>query len=243
MKLGCCATLRLHSDLGSHRFRHGRYVRQTIGQRAKIEPRAADKNDRVLANFDKDVARRPSPSSDGKIDRAVDRAEQAVRRKLFLIGRRPCGQYPQVLVDLHRVGVDDRRAESLCERERRRRLAARRRACDEERPSHLFRPISRRRHVVRPRRHARRRSVEGAAKRSNTRSGRASPQRRRAPALARRRRRRRSYLHWGLEVEARRARGVAIGRIHRRHRPAACPSPKASARRGHGLNADRPGMR
>src|SRR5271156_4684929 len=61
-----------------------------------------------------------------------------MRREPLLVRRRPRGQDSEVPVDLHRVGVDDRRAEPLRERYRRRRLAARRRACDEERPPHVF---------------------------------------------------------------------------------------------------------
>ena len=61
VKLGCGATLRLASDLGSHRFRHGRYVRQAIGQRAEIEPGAADENNRSFADLGENLAAPPAP--------------------------------------------------------------------------------------------------------------------------------------------------------------------------------------
>ena len=78
------------------------------------------------------------PPSGRKIHRAVDRAEQAMGREPLLVRRRPRGQDSQVPVDLHRVGVDDRRPKRSAQRERRRRLAARRWACDEERPPQVF---------------------------------------------------------------------------------------------------------
>src|SRR6202161_2379667 len=68
------------------------------------------------------------------MERALDHADNAMPRELLFVWRRPRGQDSEISVDLHRIGVDDRRAEPCRERQRRRRLAARRRACDEERP-------------------------------------------------------------------------------------------------------------
>ena len=51
----------------------GGHVGEAFGQRAQIEARAADEDDRPLADLGQDLARRPRPSSDRKIDRAVDR--------------------------------------------------------------------------------------------------------------------------------------------------------------------------
>jgi len=50
-----------------------------------------------------------------------------VRRARFLLRRRPRGDDAQVAIDLHRVGIDDAAADPLRQRERKRRLAARRR--------------------------------------------------------------------------------------------------------------------
>src|ERR1700722_18484885 len=61
-----------------------------------------------------------------------------MRRETLLVQGRPSGQDSEIPVDLHRVGVDDRRAEPLGEHKRRRRLAARRRACDEKRPPQVL---------------------------------------------------------------------------------------------------------
>jgi len=142
VKLGCGAPLRPASDGGAHCFGHGRDVRQAFGERAKIEPCAASENDWPLADLGENLSRRARPSAGRKIDRAVDCAEQPVRRELLLVRRRPGGQDLEVQVDLHRISVDDRCAEPLREGERRHRLAARRRACDEERAFHPFARLS-----------------------------------------------------------------------------------------------------
>ena len=142
MELRRRAPLRIAPHVGAQSFGHGGHFRQAFGQRAKIEARAADKNDRPLPRFGENVARRPRPSADRIIDRAVDFAEQAMRRLALLVRRRPRGQNPQVRVDLHRIRIDDRSAETFGELERRRRLAARCRACDEERAPHPFPPPS-----------------------------------------------------------------------------------------------------
>ena len=92
VKLRRGATLRLGSDLSPHGFGHGRDVRQALGQRAEIKPRAADENHRPFADLRQNLARGPRPSAGGKIDRAVDRAEQAMRREPLLVRRRPRGQ-------------------------------------------------------------------------------------------------------------------------------------------------------
>ena len=136
------APLRLAAHVGAHRFGHGGHVGQAFGQRAKIEARAANEDDRPFADLAENLARRPRPSPDRKIDRAVDDAEQAMRQKPLLFKGRPRRQDPQVRVDLHRIRVDDRRAESFRELERRGRLAACRRARDEERASHSSRLAS-----------------------------------------------------------------------------------------------------
>ena len=108
-----------------------------LGERAEIETGAADEDQRRAAlRFGEDLARALKPAADRKILRAVDLAEQEVSRAPLLFDGRPRRQDSKVAVDLHRVGVDDRRAEWLGESERDRRLAARRRAGDEQRAFH-----------------------------------------------------------------------------------------------------------
>ena len=111
VKLGCGAALRLASNLSPHGFGHGRDVRQPLRQRAEIKPGAADENSGPFADVRQNLARAKRPPAGRKIDRAVDHAEQAMRREPLLVRRRPRGQDSQVPVDLHRIGVDDRRAE------------------------------------------------------------------------------------------------------------------------------------
>ena len=134
VQVGGRASLRLSPDLCPHGFRHRRDVREALDQRAKIKPGAAHENDRPCAALRQNLGCGERPFAGRKIHRAVDRAEKAVRRAPLFLRRRPGGQGSEIPVDLHRIGVDDRRAEALRERQRRRRLAARRRACDEERP-------------------------------------------------------------------------------------------------------------
>ena len=92
VKLGRGAALRLASNLSPHGFGHGRDVRQALGQRAEIKPGAADENNRPFADVRQNLARGKRPPAGGKIDRAVDRAEQAMRREPLLVRRRPRGQ-------------------------------------------------------------------------------------------------------------------------------------------------------
>jgi phosphoserine phosphatase len=138
MKLRRRATLRLASNLCPHGFGHRRNVRQALGQGPEIKPRPADENNRLFADVRQSLARGKHPAAGRKIDGSVDRAEQAMRREPLLVRRRPGGQESEIPIDLHRIGVDDRRPEALCERKRRRRLAARRWACDEKRPSQVL---------------------------------------------------------------------------------------------------------
>ena len=66
----------------------------------------------------------PAPAADGKVLPRVDMAVEPVRRS-FLLGRcRPGGDDAQVAIHLHGIGIDDRAAVLLRERERQRRLAA-----------------------------------------------------------------------------------------------------------------------
>jgi len=133
------ARRRLPLGLGAHRrahgFGHARNVGQALGQGAEIEAGAADEDQR-RARAGEDFARPRQPAADGEILGRVDFTEQQVRRAPRLGGARARGQDPEISVDLHCVGVDDRRAEPLGEFERDRRLAARRRAGDEQGAAH-----------------------------------------------------------------------------------------------------------
>ena len=119
-EIGAGAPLSLGANPRPHGLGHRRHVRQALGERAQVETRPADENDWPLADVGEDFARRPRPPPGGEIDRAVDRAEQAMGRATLVRDRRPRGQDAQIGIDLHRIGVDDRRPEALRERERRR---------------------------------------------------------------------------------------------------------------------------
>ena len=136
MQVGCRAAFGLGAHSGPDRLRNGRHVGQAFGQPAEIEARAADENDRTVAGLGEDLLRPPRPAPDRKVDPAVDFAEEAVRRLPLLRACRARSENPEVGIDLHRIGVDDRRAEAFRQPQRDRGLAARRRACDEERAPH-----------------------------------------------------------------------------------------------------------
>ena len=136
---GVQARRRLAFGLGAHisadRFRHARNVGEAFGQRAEIEPGAADEQERPGASlrFSENFARALEPAPDREILGAVDLAEQPVRRLPLFGLARARREHPQIAIDLHRVGVDDDAAEPLGESKRDGRLAARRRACNEKR--------------------------------------------------------------------------------------------------------------
>ncbi len=142
VQVGGRPALRRGADLGPDRLGNGRHVRKTLGQGAEIKARAAGENDRTVANSGQNFARPPQPTGRRRIDRAVDFAEEPVRRLPFLIGRRTRGEDAEVGIDLHRIGVDDGRAEFVGQSQRRRGLAARRRSCEEERSPHAVEPLS-----------------------------------------------------------------------------------------------------
>ena len=56
-----------------------------------------------------------------------------MRHALFIRLGRPRGEDVQIAIDLHRIRIDDRAAEAFGEPQRQSGLAARRRACDEDR--------------------------------------------------------------------------------------------------------------
>ena len=103
VQVGRRAALGRRADPDAQRLGHGRHVRQALGQRPKIKARAADENHRPIAGPGQDLARAPRPKADGKVDRAVDFAEETVRRLPLLRARRTRGEDAQVGIDLHRV--------------------------------------------------------------------------------------------------------------------------------------------
>ena len=86
-----------------------------------------------------------APAADRIVLRRIDMAVEPVRRAALFVRRRPRGDDAQIAIDLHGIGIDDHAAELFGERQRQRRLAARRRACNEDDPStRLDRSVSRR---------------------------------------------------------------------------------------------------
>ena len=134
--------LGLRPDARPHRLRNGRDLGQALGQRLEEQAGAAD-HDRHGARgprggqFDLDLGQ---PERDrigqGRVAMAVERVRGAGE-----VGRgRPARQDRQVAVDRHRIGVDDGPAEPRARLQRELRLAARRRACDEDRRLQRSRP-------------------------------------------------------------------------------------------------------
>ena len=134
MQVGGPAALRPLPGRGANRLGRLGHIRQPLRQRPEVKSRAANKNDRPLAGLGEDRLRLAQPAADRIVDGAIDFAEEPMRRAPLLARARPGGQDPEIRIDLHRIGVDDRGGESLREFERDGRLAARRRACNEERP-------------------------------------------------------------------------------------------------------------
>jgi len=62
MKIGAGSALGFGANPRPHGFGHGRHVRQAFDERAQIEPRPADEDDRPLADVGENFARRPRPS-------------------------------------------------------------------------------------------------------------------------------------------------------------------------------------
>ncbi len=134
VQLGGRAALRPLSGRRADPIGHVRHIRQPLRQRPEVKSGAAGEDDRPLAGLAESRARPAEPAADRMVDGAVDFAEEPMRRAPLLARARPGGQDPQIRVDLHRIGVDNRGVESFREFERDGRLAARRRACNEERP-------------------------------------------------------------------------------------------------------------
>ncbi len=129
--LGLCAQAR--ANLVGDR----RNVGETFGQRAKIEAGAADEHQRA-GMAGEDLARARLVEADREIDRAVDLAEQKMRREPLLLLVRPRGEDAQIPIDLHGIGVDDRRAGLPGDAQGERGLAAGGRPCDEKRPRRII---------------------------------------------------------------------------------------------------------
>ena len=115
--------------------RHSRNFRQPLRQRLEIQTGAAGNDGQQpvrprLIQCRRDICQ---PEPDRVIHGTIDLAEHPVRRLRRLGRRRPRRQYPQIPVDLHGIGVDNRAAKPLRQLYRQTGLAAGRRACNEKR--------------------------------------------------------------------------------------------------------------
>ena len=113
--------------------RDRRYGGEPTRERAKVKPGAAD-NDcrtRLLPRRREHRGGIRTPAARGIILGGIDVAVKPMRHAALLVGSRPRGDDPQVTIDLHGIGIDDLAAEFFGERQRQGRLAARRRACDQ----------------------------------------------------------------------------------------------------------------
>ncbi len=132
MKFGGTEASYARTKFGAQSLRHMRNVRETLRERLEIKPGAADKDRQAAARLFERRRGILQIAPDRIIDRAVNMPEQKVRRASLLIWLRPGGQDREVAIDLHRIGIDERSAELFGEVQRKPRLAARRRACDED---------------------------------------------------------------------------------------------------------------
>jgi phosphoserine phosphatase len=119
----------------AHRVGNCRHVGQTLAQGLQIKAGAArhDRNatlELLRQQRGRDIGK---VASDRIILRAVDVTVKPVRRLGRLGIARARGEDTQVAIDLHRIRVDHGPAERPREPERQRRLARRRRPCDEDR--------------------------------------------------------------------------------------------------------------
>jgi phosphoserine phosphatase len=112
-----------------------RNVGQAFRQRMEIKPGAPGEDGKLaaLTRFPKRIPRIGLITRDGiKLMHAHMSVEKMRRPRHVGVGR-PRGQDACLAIDLHRIRVDDRAANALGERQRRRRLAARGRPCDKHR--------------------------------------------------------------------------------------------------------------
>ena len=116
------------------RLGHPRHLRKPLRERLEIKPGAADddRQSALVTQFSENSAHVLHITADGIIDRAVHMAKEQMRRACQFRGPRPRRQNGEVAIDLHRISIDKRAAETLGEAERKVRLAARRRACNEK---------------------------------------------------------------------------------------------------------------
>ncbi len=251
----CQPRAHVFADSGGDRRHGGKAPRQ----RAEIKPGAAD-DDRKPSRFPCRGERRRgvgAPAAHRVVLRSIDMAVQPMRHAPFLVGRRPRGHDAQIAIDLHGIGIDDLAAELLGKRERQGRLAARRRACNEDGRRHVWIapfPTARiARHVLcsnadlapQPPGGDRRHGAEGGALSAAWPSGRLARCRAWRPTLR--------FLPTNSSIPARRSRKPAQGacsghprhhrrRAGRRRHPAPRRPPQETFPCRHGLHHDRPGM-
>jgi phosphoserine phosphatase len=110
--------------------------RKSYGERFEIQPRPADeyRQASVPARVAESIFRITQPATHRIILRRIDMAVEEVRDARLLYGGWPGREKPEIAVDLHRIRIDDDAAEPFGKRKRERRLAARGRSCDKQRP-------------------------------------------------------------------------------------------------------------
>jgi hypothetical protein len=129
---GVAAHLRAY--FGGHRWNIGEALRQP----AKIETRPADEDRQspLRPRLIERIRSIDGPASRRIILRGVHMTIKSMRRLPLFVGRGPCRNDAQVVIDLHRIGIDDRPADLPGERKCERGLAARRRTCNEQGTDH-----------------------------------------------------------------------------------------------------------
>ena len=109
----------------SHRFILGRDLRQSLDERAQVEPRAADDErdapGRVLGPDG--LAGQSRPAGGGEGVRQLAAIQQQVAHARPLLSRRLGGADVQPAIDLHRVAAEDGRPACFGKLQRQRRLA------------------------------------------------------------------------------------------------------------------------
>jgi len=122
--LGGVERLNLQLNLSGNLGRHLGDIGESVQQGIEVKPCAANKNQRRIAGLGDDVIHCSQPLPGGKPACRRDRAVEAMVGLRHLIGARPRRHYPQGVIDLHGIGIDDHTALPLGHGERQRRLAA-----------------------------------------------------------------------------------------------------------------------
>ena len=134
------ACLCLFANLPAHRLGNRRHGGEPLRQRLEIKPRAA-REDRHKAARPRlrDRARGiVQPEADRKVAGRIDIAEEEMRRLALVRLARSCGEDAQIPINLHRIAIDHDAAVTSREANGERRLARRRRTCDQNRARRII---------------------------------------------------------------------------------------------------------